>query len=48
MPWTSFWAEHNGASYDAIVFASYNDAKAGGWASSKISTNWHYICERND
>ena len=49
MQWVSNLCHMNGASEDALLISTHNDANAGCWNDQPISNNGVlYICEKND
>ena len=37
-----------GASEDGLIFATYDDTRAGAWSDHPITSSIPYICEKND
>ena len=48
MDWIAKFFGMVGAPEDGLIFATYDDDRAGIWSDHPIADHVHYICEKND
>ena len=48
MQWVSNWCKMSGTSANTLVLSTWNNVNSGCWSDATESSNYRYICEKNE